>query len=178
MVFWAQSEILKRPCFSSDVTHASSGWRFKKGASGGGVLLDLGSHLTDMLRSFFGMPGSICGAASKIVSKDVEDEFKGEWIYPTFSGDVHVSWSRPDMRKATLKISVSGDNGQLIVSDDSIQYKLDASVGSFERGSKSMSITSLESAVSFDLAGPMYTRQCLEFIEAIQKQSQSSQWIG
>jgi len=50
-----------------------SGWRFKKDVSGGGILIDLGAHLIDLLIWFFGNIKTINGKTEFQNTKNVED---------------------------------------------------------------------------------------------------------
>ncbi len=154
---------------SSDVTAASSGWRFDTAQKGGGVLLDLGSHLVDMVRYLFGVPDVVKGATTKIVSKEVEDAFTAEFIYPSSQGTLESSWSTEGVRKPSLEIEINCDEGNLKVADDQIILDLKSGRGIWGPGIHTKSITELEKPVPFDLAGPFYTRQLMEWIEAIKE---------
>ncbi len=145
--------------FSSDVLKPAKSWRFKGAAAGGGVLLDLGSHLVDMTRFFFGMPDELTGLTESLVSAGTEDRFESEWSYAGFSGRVEASWSKPDCRKASLQIRVQGSNGELFVSDDAVELRLASAAAGVAAGTTRRSITSLEHAVPFDLAGTVYAMQ-------------------
>ena len=152
--------------FSSDVLKPSGSWRFKGARSGGGVLLDLGSHLVDMVRHFFGPPARLSGRTESVVSKAAEDSFVSEWFYPAsgFTGTLIGSWSKPDSRKASLQIRVEGPNGRMDVFDDAVELELGSAAAGIPAGSSRFAVTSLEHAVPFDLAGPMYTRQLLAWL--------------
>lgn len=145
--------------YSSDVETAQSGWRFDKSAKGGGVLLDLGSHLIDLARYFFGMPENVSGHTERWYSKHVEDYFHAIFDYGEMTGVVEASWSVPGIRKPAAEFVITGEKGQMFVSNDSLritgenQAKFDAS--------------QFVTPVPFDLAGPFYTRQLMEFVEAV-----------
>lgn len=154
--------------FSSDVLKPSKSWRFKDAGSGGGVLLDLGSHLIDMTRYLFGTPVRLSGRVSSVVSERAEDAFESEWEYAGgWTGKLSGSWSRPDVRKASLHLSIIGSNGRMEVSDDAVELQLTEPAAEFGAGSSRRAITALEKAVPFDLAGPMYTRQLLEWTTSL-----------
>ncbi len=153
--------------FSSDVEAAQRGWRFAKNKKGGGVLLDLGSHLVDLVRSFFGMPEEVSGYTEKWVSKYVEDFAQADFYYKGFSGNLRVSWSMPNIRKPTPVIWVFGENGALTVSNDEVLLYLKSAKGEYPSGYWKKDITQLEETVPFDLAGPYYTKQLVEFVDAV-----------
>lgn len=153
--------------YSPDVLKKTKGWRFKKGLIGGGVLLDLGSHLVDMVQYLFGMPNNVNGHIEQIVSAHVEDAFEACFDYADFSGEVTASWSKPEVRKATLSIKIQGSAGDLVVLDDWIEFNLKESWSGYATGHNTCSITQLETHVPFDLAGPMYTRQLKDWTDSI-----------
>ena len=154
--------------FSSDVLRATGGWRSRSNSGGGGVLLDLGSHLVDMVRALFGTPRQVRGSLSSIVSRGTEDAFRSEWRWEGFDGTVEGSWSKPGVRKATLEIAVAGSRGRLVVSDDVVVLELREPTGDLAAGAHRFPITELEQPVPFDLAGPMYARQLAAWVAAIE----------
>ncbi len=153
--------------FSSDVLKPARSWRFKGAAAGGGVLLDLGSHLVDMTRYFFGTPDRLTGRIRAIVSQDTEDAFESEWFYPNFSGKLEGSWSKPDCRKATLQIRVMGRQGQMTVTDDAVEVQIDSPAAGLPAGKTRLPITALEGPTAFELAGPLYTHQMEAWLRAV-----------
>lgn len=146
--------------FSSDVEAAQSGWRFDKSAKGGGVLLDLGSHLIDLTRYFFGMPDSVSGHTERWYSKHVEDYFHAVFDYGEMTGVVEASWSVPGIRKPAAEFVITGEKGQMFVSNDSLRITGDV-------GPVKYDASQFVTPVPFDLAGPFYTRQLMEFVEAV-----------
>jgi len=155
--------------YSSDVEASQTGWRFDKSEQGSGVLLDLGSHIVDLVRFLFGMPTRVAGNTESWYSKDVTDFFHAQFFYPEFTGTVEASWSMPNVRKPTPEISVIGENGTLRTTNDEVGVFLKSARGSQPSGFKKMDITELVRPVPFDLAGPYYTEQWVEFVEAVQK---------
>ncbi len=153
--------------YSPDVLKKTKGWRFKKGLIGGGVLLDLGSHLVDMVQYLFGMPSNVNGHVEAIFSAHVEDVFEAHFDYANFGGEVTASWSKPEVRKATLSIKIQGSAGDLVVLDDWVEFNLKEPWGDYVAGRNTCSITQLETHVPFDLAGPMYTRQLKDWTDSI-----------
>lgn len=154
--------------FSSDVLKPAKSWRFKGAKAGGGVLLDLGSHLIDMARYLFGTPDGLSGRVRSIVSEHAEDAFESTWTYNQgLTGTLKGSWSKPDCRKASLYISVFGSNGRMDVYDDAVELDLAEAVGDRPAGKSRLAVTSLEGPVPFDLAGPMYTRQLESWVASL-----------
>jgi scyllo-inositol 2-dehydrogenase (NADP+) len=154
--------------FSSDVLRPAKSWRFKDAQSGGGVLLDLGSHLIDMTRYFFGTPARLTGKIESLVSVKAEDAFESEWLYSHgLIGKLTGSWSKKGCRKAALEIHVTGSNGRLSVCDDAVEYDLMKPAAGLPAGAGRSAVTALEQSVPFDLAGPMYARQLEAWVNSL-----------
>ena len=164
--------------YSSDVVEAQGGWRFEKSKKGGGVLLDLGSHAVDMTRFLFGVPEKVLGTVSRWVSKDVEDYFSARFYYADFSGTLESSWSMPEVRKPALCVSVVGENGTLEAANDEVITVLKSEKPPRRSGFEKTDITRLSRPVPFDLAGPFYTEQWVELLEAIRSGKDFSNTIS
>ena len=154
--------------YSSDVLRPTRGWRSSAKGAGGGVLLDLGSHLVDIVRMLFGSPMRLRATLVSVVSKHTEDAFRSEWEWDGFAGTLDCSWSNRNVRKATLEVRVTGSGGTLFVSDDVVELELHAPAAGLEAGAHRFPITQLEQTVAFDLAAPMYTRQLAAWLAAVQ----------
>lgn len=88
-------------------------WHTDKDLSGGGVLLEQGIHILDLVRHLLGEPAEVLGQASRYFWKlrDVEDNFF--CLLRTGSGqtaDIHVSWTQ---WVNTLELEIYGQNGYL-----------------------------------------------------------------
>ena len=66
-------------------------WRVRKAESGGGVLMDVGSHRLDLLVHFFGLPESVAGRAQTLAHSCKGDARKGD--------------ARPDAVKTCVPLS-------------------------------------------------------------------------
>jgi len=152
---------------SPDVLTPSKNWRFKKAGAGGGVLSELGSHLIDMIRNFFGVPEKLKAETRKLVSEHVEDWARAELFYPDFSGTAEACWSSPEVRKSTIEITIKGGNGSLYVTDDEIRTDLRSPAAGLPAGAHHQYNTALERPAPYDIGGAFYTRQMLEWLSAI-----------
>ena len=105
------------------IAHGSiyTGWRSKKVYSGGGVLLDLGYHLIDILTIFFGEPLSVSMSSSNKGAPEhkysVED---AATVLFSYSSGIHgcfqvgcLSGPKEEM------IEIRGSDGTLVVRKDS-----------------------------------------------------------
>lgn len=159
--------------FSSDVLRPARGWRANAQEAGGGVLLDLGSHLVDIVRMLFGSPQRLRATLTSVVSRHTEDAFRSDWQWDGFDGVLDCSWSNRFVRKATLEVRVTGSNGTVFVSDDVVELALRAPAASpagvLAAGAHRFPITALERTVPFDLAAPMYTRQLQAWLAAVER---------
>ena len=152
---------------SSDVLRLTRGWRSRSKTAGGGVLLDLGSHLVDIVRMCFGTPERLRGSVSSVVWRGTEDAFTSEWAYEGFAGTLDCSWSSRAVRKATLEVRISGSGGDMFVSDDVVELDLREAGAGLAAGKHRFPITALEQPVAFDLAAPMYTRQMQAWLSTV-----------
>lgn len=129
-----QSGLLGQPTefeahhFTAGVLEGGAGWRFESAT--GGVILDWGAHLVDLLSWFFGSPSRISTTRQRLFSDAVEDSVKSEWFYPHgLHGVLEISWSRPDFKNAELLILVKCTGGWLRATESTLQSSLGS--GSF-----------------------------------------------
>lgn len=59
--------------YVSNILSKPGGWRSKKKVSGGGGLLDLGTHIVDLLLWYFSPISSVSGQVKSLYSDEVED---------------------------------------------------------------------------------------------------------
>lgn len=90
-------------------------WRVRPELSGGGLILDLGSHGLDLLDFFFGPIGEVRGFASNQAGRySVEDMVSGAWL---FESKIHGSgnWCFSSDREDDT-ITVVGSEGRMALS--------------------------------------------------------------
>lgn len=91
----------------SQVLKEEKNWLYNPRMSGGGVLIDLGSHAIDLFHYLFGNVSNVCAFATPIFNKQVEDcglvnlQFENGII-----GSLHASWSIRTYRLPELKIDI------------------------------------------------------------------------
>jgi predicted dehydrogenase len=150
--------------FVSSVFKEGRGWRFKKGE--GGALLDLGSHLIDLLTSYFGVPDWVSGFDIQIASKQVEDFAHALfWFESGLRGYVDVSWSVEGYRLPETKIEVIGSEGRIEVSDDRLFVSGNQSKEDSE--GKEFTAPDLYKGVSFLIGDPEYCTEDEFFVNSI-----------
>jgi len=148
--------------YSSDVLKQNNGWRYKNVNLGQGVILDLGIHVIDIVRHIFGDPIIIKSSLKSIYSNDIDDEFNCILKYENFNGKISCSWSVPGIRKPDLAIKIVCIDKKIIIDEEQITF--------FTKDNKVISkhySNHMKKSVEYDLAGSMYTKQFLEFQNAI-----------
>jgi predicted dehydrogenase len=140
------------------------GWRFKKGE--GGALLDLGSHLIDLLTFYFGVPDWVSGFDIQIASKQVEDFAHALFGFESgLRGYVDVSWSVEGYRLPETKIEVIGSEGRIEVSDDRVFVSGNRSER--DSGGNEFTAPDLYKGVNFLIGDPEYCTEDEFFLNSI-----------
>jgi len=156
-----QSQFLKKP----------SGWRFKKESSGGGVLIDLGTHLIDLLLWYFGKISSVDGKIESNFSDQVEDTASAEIKFENgLKGIMETSWNVKNYRLQETTIEIEGEMGKMKVNEDYV----DIQYNPVEKNkNQRLYRQSLYRGVPIDIGGPEYTREDIDFVECIRNNQQS-----
>jgi predicted dehydrogenase len=160
-----QLQFFRGHIFSSDVLSGGEGWRLKKGS--GGVAIDLGPHVVDMILWYFGEPSKVTGVTKSIYSA-VEDfahatlEFTDGLV-----GHIDMCWSIRNYRLPELYLEVHGSNGILIVNDDQVKLQLDIDGKNLPVGNHVFRRAELQPSVSFLLGDPEFTLEDEAFRSAL-----------
>jgi predicted dehydrogenase len=152
----------------SQLFQKGKGWRYDPQKSGGGCLINNGSHLIDILTWYFGPISSVNGNVLSYYSSGIEDF--AHLIIKHKRGVTTIfdcSWSVRFKRKIDMNIDILGDNGSLIVSDDAIQLFLDKAVGKWPVGKTSLNANDLFSPVPVDIGTPKFTIQNQYFLKSL-----------
>jgi predicted dehydrogenase len=161
--------------YVSNIFSKSSGWRSSKTLSGGGVLLDLGSHMVDLLLWYFGPIETIVESDLKsIYSNEVEDSACALLKFSSgVEGEIDTSWSIPGYRLPELNIEVTGSNGTLRVNEDFIKLDLNHSISPYNDSKIKIYKQSLNTGVPVDLGGPEYTKEDMHMVECVRGKRQT-----
>jgi predicted dehydrogenase len=156
--------------FSSDVLRESKTWRFRSGT--GGVLLDLASHLLDLLLWLFGEPHSALAVKRRMYSREVDDYVHAVMSFVSgLKGSMDASWSIPSFRLPEVSIEVHGTEGTMTVTDDFVRLeRKDESA----LGSRSVEVhykQSFDTSVSFLLADSEYTKEDEVFFGSVESRA-------
>ena len=153
--------------YVSNIFSKPTGWRFKKKLSGGGVLLELGCHLVDLLLWYFGPISNLTGNIKSVYS-EVEDFGNADLEFENgIRGELDTSWSKEGYSIPEANIEIVGSNGKLRVNQDFIDIKLKNPVSTFPNKEKRIYKQELDKGISFDVAGPDYTKEDAHVVNCV-----------
>ena len=143
-----------------------SGWRYKREASGGGVLNILATHLVDVLIWLFGDISAVNSNIKYHYSKEVEDFVHSYLVFKNgLEGYMDASWSIRNYRLPEIKIEVQCEGGMLVATEDYVKYLSDKD-GKFYVLYKQ----DLYRGVEINLGGAEYAREDRYMVECVKKQ--------
>lgn len=148
-----------------------STWRSQK-SEGGGCLFDYACHAIDLLNYLFGRPESVSGTVmNSVFSNGVDDEIYSTFRFPgNVSCQLAANWSDESFRKMSVKISIWGTNGRLVIDRQEIQAyirKLEKPVENFNEGWNVRYTTELTEPVWFYMRGEEYSAQVDHFVQSV-----------
>jgi predicted dehydrogenase len=150
--------------YFSQVLSKKKGWFTDKNKSGGGVMIDIASHVIYLAIWYFGFPQRVYGRTSNFYSQ-VEDSGSIFFEYTDgMSGVLDANWSIPGYRLATIDISIVGENGFMEVTNDHVKLNLHRAVAPYEEGWTSLHKIDLGSTSHFDLGGEGFYDEDRHFI--------------
>lgn len=151
----------------SQVFSAKKGWIYTKKLSGGGVLINSGSHILHLMLRLFGMPVRVEAEARSHGSTDVEDEVQCSFAYANgATGRLESHWSVRGYPVQSHGFSITGEVGNMQVNDRTLRFE----DGEGER--HTISEESLPGA-AFNLTpfygGAGYYNEVADFVRAIRE---------
>ncbi len=154
--------------YISQLFKKGKGWRYDPKLSGGGVLIGLGSHVIDLLTWYFGNVLTVSGKVKSVYSEGIDDFAHLMLAHENGIDSVlDASWSVRFKRKIDVKIDILGDNGTLIVTEDTIVLFLDKPAGGWPAGKTVLTANELFTPVPVDIGTPKFTFQNLHFVNSI-----------
>ncbi|MBM2818345.1 MAG: Oxidoreductase protein family [Nitrosarchaeum sp.] len=169
-----QIDTVKSTMYAANVFSKPKGWRSNKKISGGGVLLDFGSHVIDLLHWYFGDIKDVSAKIRSIYSEDVEDEAEVQFNFVNnIKGSLSTSWSKKGYRLPEITLEINGDNGQIIVNEDCIKIALKKLVPGLEKQEDTIYKQTFCTGVPIDIGGADYTKEDIHVISAFTNNKQS-----
>lgn len=154
--------------FVTQVSDQRTGWQFDAKRSGGGVVMDLGSHGVDMLQYLLGEVGEVSASTEQDLKTSIEDSANLEFRLASGSvGSMEVSWTKPGFRLPELMFDMTFERGRVRVCEKFIEItdpsKNDKTVTLYKQ--------MLEKGVQINVAGQEYTHEDEHIIECILNRS-------
>jgi predicted dehydrogenase len=161
-------QLLRGSMYIGQLFRRGKGWRYDKAAAGGGVLTTQNSHVVDLLLWYFGDIDWVSAHVTRLYSEQVEDHAHVFFQFNSgLRGFFDASWSARHYRTPAVTIHVQGENGTLDVDDDGVRLFVVDSASGFGSGWHSWRKPDLYRGSPFDIGGPNYTEQALQFLGAL-----------
>ena len=154
-------------------TQSGKGWRFNKEVSGGGVLIDLGIHLIDLLLWYFGKIKTVERISESQNFQNVEDSIKAAFRFENnVECSFEASWSTKGYRLPETTIGIEGTKGNMKVTQDFMKINyFEPSTDS--KNEKIFYKQTLYTGTEVDIGGPEFTREDIDFVKSIKSRKQS-----
>ncbi|MGD2245581.1 MAG: Gfo/Idh/MocA family oxidoreductase [Candidatus Aminicenantes bacterium] len=150
--------------YISQVFSKKKGWFFDKRKSGGGVIIDIASHLLYLLTSYFGPPKRMYARLKSFFS-EVEDSGSVVFDYEDgLTGVLDTSWSLPGYRTSSTTVTIEGDNGVMEITNDFIKLHLTDATPDYERGWTTFHKIDVGSQSHFELGGEGFADEDMHFL--------------
>lgn len=163
--------------YLSQVFGKKKGWFFDKSKSGGGVIIDIASHLLYLAAWYFGLPHTLYAKTMNLYS-DVEDCGTILMDYENgLSGFFDANWSIPNYRQTTYEVILEGENGVMEISNDYIKMFLHKASAGFEYGWTHFHKSDIGGTSPFDLGSEGFCDEDMHFFTCcLQKIQPRSDW--
>ncbi|MDX2176386.1 MAG: Gfo/Idh/MocA family oxidoreductase [Candidatus Sumerlaeia bacterium] len=102
----------------SQVFAPRKGWIYTKALSGGGVLINSGSHLLFLVQRLFGLPESVSALMRSHHSREVEDDVRIQAAHADgLTGEIECHWSLRGFPAQVHEMTIEGDAGRIELTD-------------------------------------------------------------
>lgn len=156
--------------FVEQVFNKEKGWQYDPDKSGGGVLVDLGSHAIDLMHYLFGDVRSVSGMGKTIFSGNVEDYVSTNFKFKNdIMGSLQLSWSMKNYRLPELKFNIQFDEGMITVTEKYVEIYSEIENGNIKKGWNKFYKQNLTGDIPLDIGGPEYTAEDLHLLNCIKE---------
>ena len=160
--------------FVSQIFGQGKGWLYSPKTSGGGVLIDLGSHAIDLFHYIFGDILSVSAFAEPVFNKEVEDYASINLrLQNKIFGSLQVSWSIRSYRLPEFKIEIHLDDGVINVTEKYISIYSEVDANHVKKGWTTYYKQDLVKNIPINIAGPEYTLEDLHILDCILENRQT-----
>lgn len=152
--------------YSYDVPRRAKGWKFEP--PNGGVTLDFGAHLLDMLIWLFGEPQVSRSFTKMVFSKAVEDYVHAVLNHNGVMGTIDVGWSMRNYAPNDHSLEVHGTKGTAIATDEELTLYLDKSESeAYPKGIHAYHTSQLTARPPYLLTYPEYVLEDQYFLKCV-----------
>ena len=152
--------------FSYDVTRRSKGWKFEPPF--GGVTLDFGVHVIDIITWLFGEPMVSHSFRSNLFSKGVEDYVHADLEHNDIVGTLDVGWSMRNFTPSDHELEIQGTNGTAVASDEKLTIYLENDAKPYLAGTHTFYKSELTPKPPYLLTYPEYVLEDVYFLKSTQ----------
>jgi len=154
--------------FVAQVFNQGRGWLYDPKISGGGVLMDLGSHAIDLFHYLFGDIETVHAFGESLFNKEVEDYVSANFKFKNvLQGSLELSWSVKNYRLPELKIEIHFDEGVIIVTEKYVSIYSEKEIDFIKKGWNTHYKQSLTKDIPVNLGGSEYTLEDLHLLNCI-----------
>jgi predicted dehydrogenase len=160
--------------FIGQVFNQGKGWQYDPDKSGGGVLIDLGSHAIDMFHYLFGDIYSVHGIGMPVFSENVEDYVSVNFKFKNdLFGSVQLSWSVKNYRLPELKIYMHFEKGVVTVTEKYVEAYSEVETDLLKKGWNTFYKQDLIRDIPIDIGGAEYTIEDLHLLNCIKEDKET-----
>lgn len=154
--------------FVAQVFKQEKGWQYNGEMSGGGVLMDLGSHAIDLFHYLFGDIDTVLAFGKPVFNKDVEDFVSVNLKFENgIFGSLQLSWSVRNYRLPELKAILYFDEGVATVTEKYVDIYSEKETTNFKKGSNIFYKQNLAKDIPINVGGSEYTSEDLHLLNCI-----------
>jgi predicted dehydrogenase len=154
--------------YLSQVMKRLKGWLYEPERSGGGVVVNVASHVLFLLVQFFGKARRVYARTAQVHSAQVEDCVSAIFEFPGgLVGTLDASWSAPGFNMTGVEIEVEGPNGSVHITEERINLWLRKAAGDFPAGWSRIHAADLPDDAGFELGNKGYYEEGLDFVHCL-----------